>query len=262
MLLHQHIVSPTDGRYAQCRFHPWQPADLAPALRHSEVHVWRTALDVPASRAKWLQRTLAPSESARAERFRFEEGRHRYIVARGWLRAVLASYLGVEPNELRFGYGLCGKPRLAEYTGEAWLRFNLSHSEGYALCAVAQGREVGIDLERIRGDRGYEAMAKLVFSPREISNLEAIPVDKQAEAFHEVWTRKEAFIKATGLGLSLPLKRLDVSFTAGDPSIVLQQQDGSLWSVLALDSWPGYAAALAVEGWNVRVSGWEYPADE
>jgi 4'-phosphopantetheinyl transferase len=200
-----------------------------------------------------LRGTLAPDELTRAARFRFGADRLHYVVARGWLRAVLGSYLGMEPAELRFAYGPSGKPRLSVATGGAWLRFNLSHSDGRALCAVATGREVGIDLERIRGDRDHDAMAEHLFSPREVSELTALPAEKQAEAFHKVWTRKEAFAKATGDGLSLPLNRFDLSSAAGEPSVVFPERDAPPWSIHALDAWPGYAAALAVQGQDVRI---------
>jgi 4'-phosphopantetheinyl transferase len=173
------------------------------------------------------------------------------------LRAILSCYSGIEPSELRFLYGERDKPRLADETGGKWLRFNVSHSHGRALYAVTRGREVGIDLEHIRPGKDHAALAERFFSPREASTFLALPAELQTEAFYLCWTRKEAYIKARGDGLYLPLNRFDVSLIPGEPAALLRAQDQERWSLHALTPWPDYAAALVVEGADIRISCWE-----
>jgi 4'-phosphopantetheinyl transferase len=226
-------------------------------LGRKEVHVWRARLDQPSDEVECLRQVLTPDEVARANRFHFEEGRRHFTVARGVLRAILSCYSGIEPSELRFLYGPREKPRLADETGGKWLRFNLSHSHGRALYAVAHGREVGIDLELIRSGRDHAALAERFFSSRESSTFLSLPEELQTEAFYLCWTRKEAYIKARGDGLYLPLNRFDVSLVPGEPAELLHAQDRERWSLHAFTPWQDYAAALVVEGEGLHLSFWE-----
>lgn len=232
-------------------------------LEEAEVHVWRASLDMLASEVGVLQPTLSPDELARAERFHFEIDRRRFIVARGLLRAILARYVGIPSSQLSFMYGPHGKPRLAEKTGGEWLQFNLSHSDGRALYAVTANREVGIDLERVTSERDHEAIAEYLFTPGEVGALRALPAEKLSETFYRIWTCKEAYVKARGGGLWLPLDRFDVSLIPGKEFELLRlsdtRRDTSHWSLYSFDPWPGYAAALAVEGMDIRVSCWQWP---
>ena len=227
------------------------------------VHVWRTATEVPASRVAALHDLLSPDERARAGRFIFEADRRRYVVARGVLRTLLGRYLRVESAALVFRYGAHDKPSLAETPGGRDVRFNLSHSYGWALHAFAVGREVGVDVERIRPETDVVGVAEYSFSPAEVASLMSVPEGQRREAFFNCWTRKEAFIKAHGEGISLGLSRFDVTLRPGEPAALLQfDQDpaeAARWSMRALDAGEGYKAALAVEGEGWDLKCWDYP---
>jgi 4'-phosphopantetheinyl transferase len=232
-------------------------------LGSDEIHVWRASLDRPLSQVRLLLHTLSPDEQGRAERFHFQRDRERFIVARGVLRTILGRYLRTAPEQLSFRYSPYGKPALApEFSGEM-IHFNVSHSHGLALYAFTRGREVGIDLERLRPNVEEEQIAKRFFSPREIAMLRALPRDLRQHAFFLCWTRKEAYIKATGKGLSLPLDQFAVSLTPGHPAALLYTQadpHAALgWSLQDLTPAPDYAAALAVEGHGWSLACWQWP---
>jgi 4'-phosphopantetheinyl transferase len=227
------------------------------------VHVWRIALTLPAHALRELGQILAPDERARAERFLFSADRERFIAARGTLRLILGAYLACAPGEVRFRYGPHGKPALAGEPQDDPPRFNLSHSGDLALYAVTRGREVGIDVERTRPDIASETIAEQFFSPREVATLRALPVHLQEKAFFACWTRKEAYIKATGRGLAIPLASFDVTLAPGEqPALVSTRNDpreAARWRLCDLDAGAGYAAALAVEGHDWRLACWQAP---
>ena len=231
-------------------------------LRSDEVHVWFVELDQLASCMHDLQQTLDGNERVRAERFYFRRDRDHFIVAHGLLRLILSRYLNIEPSDLRFCYSLYGKPMLAKEVDGDRLRFNLSHSHGLALYAVTRARELGIDIERIRPDLAYEQLAARFFSPREVAALRAVPTSHRLGAFFNCWTRKEAYIKARGEGLSFPLDHFDVSLAPGEPATLLSTigdpLETSRWSLRELDLAPGYTAALAVEGHDWRLKFWQW----
>lgn len=228
-------------------------------LSTGEVHVWRIALDAPAGQVTRLEQVLSVDERERAARFLFERGRRSFCMARGCLRMILGGYLQVEPDKLRFSYTDQGKPYLAGPWGEAGLMFNLSHSHGLALVAAAYDRRVGVDIEHIRQDFAGEPIARRFFSTGEVSTLLALPAEFRKEGFFTCWTRKEAYIKARGEGLSFPLDQFDVTLTPGEPARLLATRpdpdEASRWGLQALDPGPGYQAAVAAEGqdWQVRL---------
>ena len=242
---------------------PWRAPPETLVLGCDEVHVWRATLDQTASQIQSFRHNLAADELARAERFYFEKDRGHFIVARGVLRAILGSYLKRAPEGLSFCYSSHGKPALAGESGGDAIRFNVSHSHGIALYAVTRGREVGVDLERIRSNLEVEEIAERFFSQREVATLRALPTEEQREAFFRSWTRKEACLKARGEGLSLPLDQIDVSLAPGKPDAVPGTQpdssEASRWSLQELAPVPGYAAALAVEGHGWRLTCWQWP---
>lgn len=236
--------------------HPWVQPPESLLLTEHVVDVWKASLERNPSELDGLRQTLAPDEQKRADRFRFEKHRDRFIVGRGVLRAILGRYLDRRPNQLRFQYTLHGKPMLPAES--EILSFNLSHSHDLVLYAVTQGREIGIDLEFIRKNINLLGIAKRFFSPQEYSQLQAIPKSSQLQTFFECWTRKEAFIKAKGDGFSLPLHQFDVSIGPDKPAALLRTEwnpaEAANWSLRSLNPAPGYAGALAVEGrhWNLR----------
>ena len=220
-------------------------------------------MDQAPSQIQGFLHTLAPDEQARASRFYFARDREHFIVARGVLRAVLGCYLHRAPEYLAFCYGDHGKPGLARQCDEDAIRFNVSHSRGLALYAVARGRQVGIDIEHIRFDLAVAEIAKRFFPRREAAMLLALPTEAQRQAFFRCWTRKEAYIKALGDGLSLPLDQFDLPPAAEEPDMAPgAQQDPSetsRWSLQELTAAPGYAASLAVEGHDWRLVCWQWP---
>lgn len=181
----------------------------------NEVHVLLVCLDIATHEIKSLQAILSADELLRATRFRFERDQKRFIAARGMLRKILGHYLGRSPHNLRFEYTSYGKPILAAGSGDDTLRFNLSHSDAFAIYAVTRGRNIGIDIERVRDDVAVEQIAQRFFSQGEISSLERIHKNTRSEVFFQYWTRKEAFIKATGKGVSFPMEQCDVSLISG-----------------------------------------------
>jgi len=223
-----------------------------------QVDVWRTRLDVPPDDLARAALLLSGDERACAERYHFPIHRARYIAARGALRAILGDILAADPAGLRFVYGPHGKPALAAQSGGATLCFNVSHAGDLALVAVTERRRVGVDLEQARPDLAYLEIAERFFSPREVAALRALPPPRQQEGFLRCWTRKEAYIKALGVGLSLSLASFDVSLAPGDaPALLASRPDpheAGRWSLHDLDAGPGYTAALAVEGHDVRVA--------
>ncbi len=235
--------------------HPqWQPAAHPPALTADDVHVWRISLEIGDALLVRLRETLAEDERQRADRYHFEKDRRHFVAGRGALRAILARYLERRPQDVRFAYTNYGKPLLA---GNTALRFNLTHSHGLALLAVTHGREVGIDIEHIRDNLEGEQLAERFFSPREVAALRALPPELRREAFFHCWTRKEAYIKANGKGLSLPLDQFDVTLHPGEPAALLATQhdpgEARRWSMQSLVPSAGYVGALAAEGHSWRL---------
>jgi 4'-phosphopantetheinyl transferase len=243
----------------------WLPPSADLALSNDDIHVWRTSLDLSESCVQRLRRTLSEDELNRAARFYFERDRIHFIVARGVLRDILSRYLGLAPGHLRFSYTSYGKPALVASHGGDTLNFNLSHSHGYALYAVTRGREIGVDIEYIRPDFATEEIAERFFSARETAALRALPGEVRHEAFFLCWTRKEAYIKARGEGLSHPLDQFDVSLIPGESARLLgtrgDPQELFRWSLQELFPGPGYAAALAAEGRDWRLACWQWPEE-
>jgi len=243
-------------------FEQWREPPATLALGADEVHVWRASLNHTQHRLQHLRGTLAPEEGERAARFHFARDRQHYIAARGLLREILSRYLKLSPNSLRLKYTSYGKPYLTDECGGGWLRFNVSHAGGLALYAVSREREVGVDIEQIRTDIEHRQIASQFFSEQEVASLLALPADAQQEAFFLCWTRKEAYIKGIGEGLSLPLHSFDVSLTPGEPAALLavrgDAQEAARWTLQALEPGAGYRAALVAEGRDWRLKCWQF----
>jgi 4'-phosphopantetheinyl transferase len=226
-----------------------------------EVQVWRIPLDLDPETLAVLSDLLDPLERARAGRFRFERDRRRFIAARGRLRQVLSRYSGGRPEALRFRYGPHGKPELEPEDRSDSLRFNLSHAHELALLAVARGRDVGVDLEWSGREVEALELAERFFSRAEARALWRLPEPRRAAAFFRCWTRKEAYIKARGEGLSLPLDAFDVSLARGHQSALLatrgDPEEAARWRIRDLPAGPGYVAAVAARGrgWRMRRRG-------
>jgi 4'-phosphopantetheinyl transferase len=231
-------------------------------LREDEVHVWRVSLVVPEFTLDHLQVVLSQEEVTRAARFHFEKDRKRWIVGRGVLRILLGRYVNTYPSQLRFGSHAYGKPFLAFPSVSPPLEFNISHSHDLVLYAFTFTRQVGIDLEYKGASVDYEALAKVSFSPNEQALFRSLPDDVKQEAFFNCWTRKEAYIKARGKGLSIPLDQFDVSFIPGEPAALLQDREDpremTRWTLQELLPGSNYAGAIAVEGTRWNLSCWQW----
>ena len=238
------------------------PLPLDIELPTNEIHVWCASLDQPVSRFQRQKKLLSPDESIRAERFYFEIDRKRFIACHGILRTILGFYLGIEPSALQFCYGKNGKPALVDAFGNGTIHFNISRSEGLALFAFTRGREIGVDIEHIRDIPEMEQIAERFFSAKENGAFRTLPESKKKEAFFNCWTRKEAFIKAIGEGLSYPLDKFVVSMVPGEPARLLRIEEdskgASRWSIQDLKPAPGYAAAFAVEGQSCPLHCWQW----
>ena len=222
-------------------------------LDDREVHIWFRSLDTAGVDAPAVLPCLSADECQRAQRFHYDQHRNEFILSRGTLRLVLASYLGEPPGRLRFEYAEQGKPALAKAHSEHRLSFNLSHTYGMMLLAVVRQRSVGVDIEKIRSDFNVREIAERFFSVAEQSGLRRLPEEEQYEVFFRCWTRKEAYIKATGEGLSLPLRDFDVSLDADSAALVATRPDeneAQHWKMLNLRIAPGYAAAAAIAADN------------
>ena len=232
----------------------WLPPPDSLILHRGEVHAWCASLEQPDALRERLHSTLAPDEQAKAARFHFAKDRNHYIVARAVLRTLLGGYMKCNPHSLRFSYNTYGKPSLDTAGVDHNIRFNLSHSRGLALYAFTLAREVGIDVEYMKPDIDVEQVARHSFSPNERAVLHALPPEERSQGFYNAWTRKEAYIKARGMGVSLGLDRFDVSLRPGEPAALLQSREDAReparWQLVALHPGEGYAGALAVEGQN------------
>jgi len=222
--------------------------NFSPQLAANQVHVWQISLTTPEHSAS----DLSEDELERAQRFHFENDRLRFIAARSALRNILSPYLNLPPSEVAFSYTPKGKPELAAHLHQPALQFNLSHSGDFALLALALKTRVGADIELVDPERATDAIAARFFSPTETAALRALPSAERTTAFFQCWTRKEAYVKALGEGLALPLASFDVAFGPGVPPALLRiegsSNEVSRWSLYHIPAPLGYAAAVAVEG--------------
>ena len=239
----------------------WHSPPQTFTLNHDEVHVWRSSLRWPDAQIQQWKTLLSTDERERADRFYFEKDREAYIAARGVLRLLIGRYLAIEPTEIRFDYGPQGKPALTSSSEYPPLRFNLSHSGDIVLYGFTLQRTIGVDVEQIRTNLEYEQIATGFFSQYEQETLQSLPSSIKPAAFFTCWTRKEAYIKAVGKGLSLPLDQFDVTLILGEPAKLLETRgapdEADRWSLEEIEIDAGYKAAVVVEGndWQLRCHG-------
>jgi 4'-phosphopantetheinyl transferase len=232
-------------------------------LPENEVHLWRLDLEtIGADEFRW-QQVLSSDELTRAAKFHFSRDRQRFVAARAWLRTILAGYLRTDPRSVSFAYSKKEKPSLGPSFENCDVTFNVSHSGGIALLAFARGREIGVDVEQLNRNSDFEGISRRFFSTREQSQLAALPAEAKVEGFFRCWTRKEAYIKATGDGLSLPLDQFDVSIEPGESNALLATRPDDLevgrWLLREVPSGPGHIAALCVRGQDWKLRDWSKP---
>jgi 4'-phosphopantetheinyl transferase len=235
----------------------WSGPQKALDLSENEVHVWRASLECSPELARRLEASLCDDETNRAARFHFVRDRGSFVVARGILRELAGAYLKKAPPELRFQYGPQGKPSIFPTNSNCPIRFNLSHAQGMALYTFAFGREVGIDLEAIRSDFASEAIAARHFSAGEMAELAALPEEFRAQGFFNCWTRKEAYVKARGGGLQIPLDSFQVTLSPEAPAQFVGGVEPR-WNLIAFSPRLDYAAALVFDGPPCKVQFFEF----
>jgi 4'-phosphopantetheinyl transferase len=230
-------------------------------LSRGAAHIWRTSLQSGSLCQETLKRYLSPDETIRAERFHFQKDREHFIIARGKLRIILSRYLGIGPEKVSFRYNAFGKPSLASEYRECPLRFNVSHSNEVALYAMAWNRVVGIDIEYMRPISEAREISARFFSLNERRMLDALPADQRLEMFYQFWTRKEAYAKARGDGLSRPLAQFDTSLIPKTRSNLIPIHDKSQnmahFCLMDINVGGNYAAASVIEGHSVRIEFWD-----
>jgi 4'-phosphopantetheinyl transferase len=233
----------------------WQANSGGVVLTEKSVAVWRVSLDPGGALLEKLKAHLSADEHERAGRFYFENLRRRFVVARGALRVLLGQFSDSPPGNIDFDYAQHGKPYLAG----SRLRFNLSHAHELALIAVALDREVGVDIEHVRPLEDAEAIARRFFSSAEVEQYLALPEMEQPRAFFNCWTRKEAYIKAIGDGLTFPLDQFEVSLAPGEAAILRavypQPEEVQRWKLADLEPGEAYIGAVIAEGqeWELRL---------
>ncbi len=238
--------------------HPdWTHRSLSQPLPDSVIHVWCASLEyTPPQLAEFLS-LLSADEKARANRFYFERDRSRFIIGRGLLRILLSRYLGAEPSQLEFVYGGHGKPALKSETLDRVLEFNVSHSKDLALYIFSWNHKVGVDVEYVYPLPDLDNFAELFFSPRECAYIHSLSGEHKESVFFKLWTCKEAFLKANGSGLTIPINQVEISLGM-EGSAIVGTIDGDIeeaerWHLETFNPIPGYQASLAVEGYDGRV---------
>jgi len=237
----------------------WGTCPVQVSLAKNAIHLWRVDLDLAPQQIAHLQEMLSPEETDRAGKFQFERDRRRFQAAHGALRIILNRYLGCTPTQVQYQFTSNGKPILVN---SPELHFNLSHSHERALVAVAHIHPIGVDIEQIRPLDNLDALARQCFSAHEYQQFAALPAPDNLQGFFNAWTRKEAYIKAIGDGLSYPLAAFDVSLLPGEPTRLLTiasaPHEASAWTLQAVDAGAGYAAAFAVRATEVAVQYWDW----
>jgi 4'-phosphopantetheinyl transferase len=224
-------------------------------LKSADLHVWLAHLPSEKSHLVHLVALLSPDEQERAARFRFDEHRERWQMARGLLRTLLGTYLAVSPESLRFTYGEHGKPLLPD-TG---IYFNTSHSGDYAVFAFTRAGQVGVDVERIKEDISRrEEIARKYFAPGEFQQWQTLPESERVRGFFDVWTRKEAFIKARGDGIFCGLDQFETS-SHGPRIVSVRGEPATNWWISNLPEIPGYAASVVVNAAACTPHFWRRP---
>jgi 4'-phosphopantetheinyl transferase len=225
----------------------WLSAPKSVETSESEAHIWKIDLT---SDSPGVDSSLSGEEHVRAARFHFEVDRRRFKIARGALRVILSRYLLCSPQELQFGQTTYGKPFL-KHPHDETLSFNLSHAGEMALLAVTRAREVGIDVEFMRPDFATDEVAENFFSPFEVAELQRVEPNQRTQAFFNCWTRKEAYVKARGEGLSMPLNLFDVTLAPHSVATMLSNRrdksETSRWTFHDIALNENYVGALVIE---------------
>ena len=230
-------------------------------LGDADVHVWQASLDISAARLDRFRRLLSPEELGRAERFRISLVRDRFVAARAMLRVLLGNYVDKAPERLEFCYGDHGKPGLSENQ----VSFNISHCGELCLFAFALQRQVGVDIEHLGRKASIDRIARRFFAFEEIASVIEAPDHGKVRVFFEIWTRKEAYLKSRGVGISVPLDSF--ALTSGPEAMIIRDDSdtdaGSKWLLRTVDAGSEFAAAICGQGlhWTLKDRIWT-PSEE
>ena len=229
----------------------WSTPSSNLCLTSEEVHIWYANLNLSVKETEELIQLLSQDEREKANKFRFEEHRRRFIVARGRLRQLLANYLNISAEEIRFEYSDRGKPSLSNHCYQNNLQFNVSHSQNLALYAFTYQNRVGIDLEYLRRCNNASQIASRFFAPQEYELISSLEESRQQEVFLHIWTIKEAYLKATGEGLSGSIDAAVVSFQGDNPiglaAVGGTSQKAADWLVHSFTPAHNFIATVAIE---------------
>jgi 4'-phosphopantetheinyl transferase len=236
----------------------WPVENLQRTIRPDEIHVWAWPLETPADDSLPGVELLDEQELERLRRFHFTPDRQRFAVAHATLRRILGAYLGKLPQEVRFRANDFGKPALFDTSSQ--LTFNLSHSRTVGLAAVGYGAPLGVDVEDVRPIE--PGVAEHYFSAPELSELSKLTGDAWLSGFYRCWTRKEAILKAEGIGLHLALDSFDVGLSAEAELRATRHRFSHAWKLHNLAPWPGVAGALATASPEAKVSCFRVPEFE
>lgn len=222
-------------------------------IPENEIHIYRLSINIPSERIYNFEKLLSADELKRANRFRFEKDKNHFITGRGLLRIILSRYLDESPAGINFSYHEKGKPYLKDNS----LKFNLAHSGGKAVYALTMNNELGIDLEIMKELPDALDIASRFFSESEVSEFKNVSVENVKTAFFNCWTRKEAFIKAIGEGLSYPLADFSVTLKPGDePKFLWIKNDPdevNKWSLININAHDNFISSLAIKTSDTRI---------
>jgi 4'-phosphopantetheinyl transferase len=231
-------------------------------LSDRELHVWNARFDPASAWPEQPARLLSDDEMERAERFHFDKDRAHFIHARGVMRMLLGRYLDVPPVEVTFRYASTGKPELSPAFHDTDLQFNLSHSHGRLLLAIARQRAVGVDIEKIRSETDIERIAERFFSFAETQQLHTLTGPAKHAGFFNGWTRKEAYLKARGEGIGEGLDKFAVSLIPGKPArLLFDRRDPDAvgrWSIRDLTTSSDFSAAVVIDGTDLTLRRFEW----
>ncbi len=234
----------------------WRTLTQPPILALNTVDVWRASLQVSHRKLEQFSNHLTREEKKQGTRFIKDKDKKYFTVARGVLRWILGQYLSIPPKDIKFYYGEYGKPYLSKAGQNHLLQFNLSHAGDMIVCAVTQGQPIGVDIECIQAQVDYETITKRFFSSNEFEALLALPPNERQAGFFRLWTRKEAFVKAIGKGLSFPFRDFSVTLDQEKGKILHirnSTQRANKWSLIPFMPAAGYIGALAVAKKPIRL---------
>jgi 4'-phosphopantetheinyl transferase len=239
----------------------FEQSAVPPRLGPGEIHIWHARWEQVAGTPHDLVSALCPEERDRANKFRFKEDRDRYAMSRGILRKILGDYLAVSPVKLQFHYGPHGKPYLAENPLPHRIHFNVSQSSDLVLFAFSADHEIGIDVEHIRTDYDFEAIARRFLLPAEFAKLTLMPTDARLSEFFRLWTRMESYAKARGVGISLldDLKTFSQGQDGAPQTATNAHTEMSNWKITDFIPESGYVASIAAAFSPSLLMHWKYP---